>query len=61
MKIHLTIAKCTHIYLNAQCGTGQRSKTHSFCQVHSHLLECIMWHRTEIQNPFILPSALTFT
>ena len=30
-----------------------------FCQVHSHLLECMMWHRTDIQNPFVLPSALT--
>jgi len=47
----------TSAYLNAQCGTGQRSKT-QFTHVHSHPLERTMRHRAEIQNP-IYPRALT--
>ena len=43
------VAKCADIRLNAKCSTGQRSKS-PFCQVHSHLLECTMRHRTEIQK-----------
>ena len=43
------VAKCAYICLNAKCSTGQRSKS-PFCQVHSHLLECTMQHRTEIQK-----------